>query len=332
MTNRALARRLPVALLSAAVLIALLIGWTAGAAPAKQAGAEAVQAAPGGWGNWASLGNCQYGCHSPAASSWGFTRLDVFALSRDFELIQTTRADGLWSGWKPVDGSPKLRMRSLAAVSWGPGRIDVFGVGDTATYGGPLWQVTYADGAWSDWKNLGGEWNGNIAVSSWGPNRLDVFASEKLNPEDPQLTKSWHRTYTTAGWSDWTVLADRGFVQGAVSTKPGQIDIVAVDNQVVQHRRFADNAWSSWTPLGGPELTGPVITGSGDRLDIFLQGRDENLYRRTYNGFSWGTWQPVPGAPHRAIADPAVVSWGDRIELFGHANREANVGIVHKTY
>jgi hypothetical protein len=60
--------------------------------------------------------------------------------------------------------------RSLSVVSWGAGRLDIFGVGtDNALY-----HKSY-DRQWSGWESLAGKFNSPPTAVAWGANRLDVF-------------------------------------------------------------------------------------------------------------------------------------------------------------
>src|SRR5262245_13368926 len=58
-----------------------------------------------------------------------------------------------------------------AAVSWGPGRIDVFVRGSDNA----LWHKWF-ENQWSGWESLGGSITSAPDVASWGAGRLDVFA------------------------------------------------------------------------------------------------------------------------------------------------------------
>lgn len=301
--------------------------WTAVAVAAVVllALATPATAKPTAWGPWQGLGVCQWGCITPTVASWAPGHLDVFALSRDFRLIQNTYDSGLWSGWKMI-GGPELTMRSVRAVSWGPGRIDLFAqAGDRLAY------IYYANGAWSSWAYSLDAWGDQIAVSSWGPNRFDLFINKPLNPENPELTELWHLPYD-GNWLPWEYLGDHAFAGDAVSTRPGRIDLFAASDLDTIHRRYEGGGWTGWTNLGGPYLTGPAVAGQGDRLDVFIEGRDEQLYQKTFNG-SWSAWQPVDMGPYRAITDPGAFSWGPgRIDLFGQTPRDAPHAVVHKAF
>jgi hypothetical protein len=60
--------------------------------------------------------------------------------------------NGNWQGdWKGMTGKFKS---APAAVSWGKGRIDVFGIGTDDA----VWQQYYGDNKWSGgWGSLGGK-------------------------------------------------------------------------------------------------------------------------------------------------------------------------------
>src|SRR6266542_2090534 len=60
---------------------------------------------------------------------------------------------------------------SPAAVSWGPDRLDFFGIGTD----GAMYQRAWTGDTFGDWVNLGGHFTGSPAAVSWGPDRLDFF-------------------------------------------------------------------------------------------------------------------------------------------------------------
>jgi len=128
-------------------------------------------------------------------------------------------------------------LAGFAAVSWGPGRIDLFRVGpdrglvhrayadgrwsDDTAIGGTLasmpaataWAVDqlevfaifdeghrYWDGeSWHPWERMGGSLTGAPAASSWSANRIDVFAPGRDGG-------TWHRWWDGTRWVDWEVI------------------------------------------------------------------------------------------------------------------------------
>jgi hypothetical protein len=139
---------------------------------------------------------------------------------------QTENIGGVWTS------GPSL-------TSWGPQRLDVFGVGtDMGIYhkwwpgdgigGGKGWQPAGADteGIGSpDGKPL----QGGPKVVSWAPGRLDVFV---LASDDRIYHKAWEIAWVTptnpTGWqSQWEVLGDKQFQSSPtiVSWGPGRLDV-----------------------------------------------------------------------------------------------------------
>jgi repeat uncharacterized protein DUF346/IPT/TIG domain-containing protein len=201
------------------------------------------------------------------------------------------------------------------AVSWGPGRIDVFARGPNAD----LWHKWW-EGQWSGWESLGGSLARGADVASWGPGRLDVFA----RGSDQTLHHKWY----DGKWSGWESLGG-GLTSdpSAVSWGPGRLDVFArgADNGL-WHIWWA-NAWSGWESLGGVLSSAPDAAswGSG-RLDVFARGADNTLQHKWYAG-QWSGWESLGGG---LTLDPSAVSWGPgRIDVF---SRGADYALWHIWY
>jgi hypothetical protein len=82
----------------------------------------------------------------------------------------------------------------LAVESTGNGRLDVFTVG---ALDNTLHHRSYADGTWSAWEDLGGNFTSAPAVISDAPGHLEVFARDVNN----QLVHRWLVGPDT--WSAW---------------------------------------------------------------------------------------------------------------------------------
>jgi hypothetical protein len=65
-----------------------------------------------------------------------------------------------------------LKAVAIAAVCWGPSRIDIFRTG----FNSDLQHAWYA-GVWSGWESLGGIITTVPKVTSWQSNRLDIVAT-----------------------------------------------------------------------------------------------------------------------------------------------------------
>ena len=97
--------------------------------------------------------------------------------------------------------------RGVSAVSWAPGRIDLFWVGADGglvhrVRDGQLWNRYWDGVSWHDWETLGGELTGTPAASSWAADRIDVWA--------PGLDGTiWHRWWDGTRWVEWERLPAR---------------------------------------------------------------------------------------------------------------------------
>src|SRR2546422_10602729 len=83
----------------------------------------------------------------------------------------------------------------LAAVSLGPGRIDLFWTDDALA----VWHRAWIRGEWQAAEPLGGTATGGIAVTAWAVDEMEliaVFADGAL----------WGRYWGGRAWHDWESL------------------------------------------------------------------------------------------------------------------------------
>ena len=230
---------------------------------------------------WKSLGGELNS--TPAASSWGASRVDVFTRGNDNALHQTTWNGSVWS----ADSSLGGRLTSAAAaVSWGPNRIDVFVRGtDNALY--HKWWT----GTWSAWESLGGTLTSAPSVTSWASGRLDVF----VRGTDDAL---YHKWWTGSSWAGWerlggTLSSDPGGVSSAVD----RITVVVrgTDNGLYA-KSWTGTAWTAWSGLGGVLTSAPAAAScASGHVDVFVRGTDYAIYQLGFNGTSWIPWKLVGG-------------------------------------
>jgi hypothetical protein len=196
------------------------------------------------------------------------------------------------------------------AVSWGVGRIDIFGRGST----GDLTHTFYdSSTGWSTWESLGGGITGTPSAVSWYSGRIDVF----VTGTDGHL---YQKTYTTAsGWSAYTNLGGSlGSAPSAVAWSNGRIDIFArgTSGDLV-HTFYDTGGWSTWESLGGGITGAPSATSwASGELNVYAEGTDSHLYYRTYNtATGWSAWAlPIGGT---LGSGPGAVSWGSgRSDIF----------------
>ena len=214
-------------------------------------------------------------------------------------------------------GVPRRDLTSdPAAVSWGPGRIDVFARGtDNALY------HKWYDGNWSGWESLGGMLTSGPAVCSWASGRLDVFARGTDNAPGPQVVS------TTTGPVGSPSAAASSSDPAAVSWAHGRIDVFAEGADNTLHHRWYDGNWSDWESLGGSLTSGPTVSSwAPGRLDVFARGTDNTSHHKWYES-NWSDWESLGGG---LTSDPAAVSWGNgRIDVFARGTDNA---LWHKWY
>ena len=234
--------------------------------------------APSGW---ESLGGVL--TSTPAVSSWGATRADVFVRGSGNGLYQKTWNGTAWSGWTALGG---VSTSAPAATSWGANRIDVFVRGaDNQLY------HRSSDGtSWSSWEPLGGVLTSAPTVASWASGRLDVF----VRGADNAL---WHKWFVSGAWSGWESLG--GVLSAgpaATSWGSNRIDVfVRGTDSGLWQRSWTGSAWSGWQSLGGVLTSGPAAAScSTGHLDVLALGTDLALYRKG-NGGAWGSWTRLGG-------------------------------------
>ena len=229
----------------------------------------------------------------PSASSWGFTRTDVFVKGQDNGVWQSTSNCATWSGWAGLGGVVTSRP---GAVSWGPNRIDLFARGQD----NGMWHKWSDGNSWSGWWPLGGVLTSGAGVSSWSSGRLDVFARGQDNG-------LWHISWNGSSWSGWQSLG--GVLTSdpaAVSWGPNRIDIFArgQDNGL-WHISWNGASWSGWQSLGGTLGSGPAASSCGyGHLDVFALGSTGVVNRLGFTGFVWTGWL---GLTAQGTSDPAAV-------------------------
>jgi hypothetical protein len=163
----------------------------------------------------------------PAVTSWGQGRMDLFVYATDVFsadrnarfLLHTWANNSTWSGQWEVRGSGYMQGNP-AAVSWGPGRIDIFARGG----GNELDHEWYdsGNGGWHGWENKGGILPASPVVASTGQGMLTIFTAGT----DQHL---WILTYA-GGWRPWTdvgccVITNVSNPIALTSSTPNTVDV-----------------------------------------------------------------------------------------------------------
>jgi len=219
-----------------------------------------------------------------------------------------------------------MQSPSVAAVSWGANRLDVFIVQMDITFPEPshprgieiitlgIHHRAYDGTQWEAWEGLGGNFISVPAVTTWGPNRLDVFGigTDKA---------VYHKAFQTgAGWdANWESLGGSATTAPvAIGSGNGRIDlfVLGTDN-TIQYKAFVNNTWdANWTSLGGSCACPPLVCWSVGALDVFTLGFDQKLYHKAFQNWSeWqSNWDDFGGT---IVEPPGMVPYGtDPINLF----------------
>lgn len=168
----------------------------------------------GGWSGYTALGGvCIRGV---AAASPAANRVDAFVVGTDNRIYQKTRVGvNPWSAFVAIPGAVAA-YSAPAAVSRGPGLLDVFYLGaNNAVY-----HLAF-NGAWAAPVSLGGLGQRGVGVA-WDGTRLRVFTIGMNN-------RLYERVRLGLVWGAWTAL-DGIIVSApaAVSSAPNRADVLAL--------------------------------------------------------------------------------------------------------
>ncbi|KAL6404090.1 carbohydrate-binding protein [Ilyonectria robusta] len=269
---------------------------------------------------WRNIGGTYYGI--PAVVSWGAGRTDVFVRGTDNAVYHKWQ-NGDGAPWGPAEtGFENLAGRiygNVTAVSWGPNRIDIFGLGtDNA-----CWHKSWNGTAWSGWESLGGGIIGDICAVSWAANRLDLFVR---GMDNSVYHKYWDGRVWGPSPTGWEYLG--GKILGspkAICWGPNRIDIFVrgTDNAVFQ-KTWNGSIWqpsvTDWKRLGGTIMDDITLASWGaNRLDLFVRGTDNSVHQKTWNGSAWlpseTGWTSLGGT---IMSRPSAVAWGgNKISIAG---------------
>lgn len=280
---------------------------------------------------WAARGRPAVGIQGdPDVASWGEGRLDVFVRGGDDRIYQLTHEPT--TGWAPTWrdlGAPTAvpagsvvpiaetrATSSPAAVSWGPGRIDLVVKGPD----NHVWHNAYTNGSWTGWiDDRGGILGGGPDIASWGQNHLIIVGAAPSGAMYDMVYDA-----SLGGWQPWHALSGvTTHDPTAVSWESGRVDVfVRGSNGQMYQRYFVNNAWSpGWASRGAEVIhSAPDVASWGaGRLDIFAKATsgDGPVKHYDYQHPSWGTW--AVNTQGTLASGPGAVSWPDgpnRIDVF----------------
>jgi len=201
------------------------------------------------WSNWSRLSGAP-GAQPIARATMAHNlsnRLQIFATTHQGQALyrsQLAPGSRLWLAWNTFTFSGKLR--SITAVSYTDGRIEVLAVDDA----GQVWRTTPTDTNWSPFTKLNGFGMASIAAARNADGRLELVGLDAGGG-------AWRRTQTTIGsWGDWSPLNSKTLARLTAETNAnGRIHLVGVDNlgNIWQSTQMSPNAstYSIWSQLDG---------------------------------------------------------------------------------
>jgi hypothetical protein len=211
-----------------------------------------------------------------------------------------------------LDEYAKVTFRSSEswAVSWGTGRLDVFGVGENNDL-----LHKWFDGSWSETESRGGTLGNQFlsAVSSTA-GRLDVFGvGENKDLLHWSFDGSW-RGPESLDAGMWT-----NSRPSAVSSNTGRLDVFGVgENNDLLHKWF-DGSWRETESRGGTlfAFTSPsAVSSSAGRLDVFGVGEFKELLHWSFDG-SWSEPESLDSGMWTNSKPTVVASSAGRLDVFG---------------
>jgi len=213
----------------------------------------------------------------PVAVAWAAGRVDVFALSTSNTVLHWWLTEAPWTPGNPgsslgtFNGPETLKGSGVtgkpAAVSWAPGRLDVFA---GATNGNLLhWWFDQSN----NWPFAASETLGQASspcAVSWGPSRLDVFANSPNNG----IVHWWYdgslqpiQSFNGSGQPATLGGSNNCGPPAAVSWGPGRFDVFACNSQGQLLHWWQDRG-SGTVGLSAPDTSLASLQPSGNTVQF----------------------------------------------------------------
>ncbi|KAI5359084.1 hypothetical protein Slin14017_G099860 [Septoria linicola] len=263
----------------------------------------------------------------PTAVSFADNHLQLFVISEAGKPYTRWWSDSQWEPehWQnfydtETEGDISFQSK-LAAVSWGVGRIDVFGHNESGTY----LHKYYTGRDWSKWEDIWPEqkFSSPPAVTSWGANRFDVFG---VDHEGTVLHQAWQGDAYFEKFEALPNAVSGGLKDTsltATSSGEGQLAVWAVgknDSQLYSTVWYP-GGYQAWSALGGNfEATPKVLRRTATFLDVVGHSG------KSGDGFDYkiwaGHWQPSESSWWSLKGSwnslPAIASWSEDVAaVFG---------------
>ncbi|HEX5057575.1 MAG TPA: hypothetical protein VFX02_13895 [Gammaproteobacteria bacterium] len=281
--------------------------------------------------------------------SWGPGRLDIFVSKKipnsTSSRIWVKSFQNGWTNWSSIAVIPANpgfpAVASVDAVSWGPGRIDLFMAANTSTESGrteSVWHKYLDTSIESGWRPydpageyLGGTNTQDFTVGgtqavSWGSNRFDLFS--RYPDDGPFLHKYWNGSAWRPSQTRWSLMESAAFPSAdgyfVVASAYQQLEVFRSQHGYIEHRRYdgvTNSFVTPWTSMNGGmsyDMPYAVSPPGGGPVEVFVRGRDYAVWRCRYEGGVYDGWYWMGTGNTQSRGDAvSAVSWGpNRVDVF----------------
>jgi hypothetical protein len=277
--------------------------------------------------SWQSIGCCAYGVSS--AIYW-LNHREVFIQSGDRIWHNQSNDNATWSGWYwfAIPGNP-VTYAAPQAVSWAPGRVDVF-VPDENWALNHLW---WNGAAWT-WENLGWKVNSPVAVAN-SVNHLDVYGY------DNATGGLWDTYYNGNGWYHVNTGIPAPVYLTIAARQDGWVadksTVFAANNSngyfYTKSHLSNTNTWnSSGNVYVGPQTqpNAAILAGSG-LFVYYLDGGTQTIRRKQWTGTTFV--QPANNLTNKTFSSPpAAVNIVNNIPIVFAVDANSNLWVAADSF
>jgi len=252
---------------------------------------------PAGWSAWQMLDDGR----REIAVGQGRSSNAALAIGRDQTLFHFRKDGGTPTGWSARQAMSG-QWKRVAITACHPD-LTAFAIHADGTLRCAARQASPdAGGPWSDWQNLGGNWE---AVAPFG--------HIKSSPGVVALGADGTLRYTTdvkasGESSTWATLEGSWKRVAAGLTRAMTLDVFAIGTDDQLYYQWADlwnrtPRWMDWQCLGGAWKEVAVSNGPFDYGGVvFAIGMDDALHRMHQTPHGWSAWETMGGRWSRAAA------------------------------
>jgi Repeat of unknown function (DUF346) len=253
---------------------------------------------------------------TPCAFSFGPTHVEVFDTSA--KKLRRLYAEGVRPGDDPASVTTQFSSApACAAIATTTIHCLARGADNH------LHHISYDDGFWNQWEDLGGVLNGDPVAVSPASGILDLAVCGQNN-------EIYLRRLNADVWSDWidTAGVTNDPITGIKEGNQSRFLVRGTDNHLYEGVVAIDNSWQGWRDLGGnmttpphiavvdvdalpkpPNALGPNVAIAAGAYVCALNTSGTTSSRRFARGATdWEAWTPFADGNAR-IAKPLYVTW-----------------------